>query len=76
MRRLTSWALPDIPTIGESIPGFEASGWCGVVAPRNPPIEIIDKLNREINARLASEGGHRDQRAVRTGYQSKWDVCE
>src|SRR5215467_6519103 len=46
-------ALPDIPTIGESLPGFEASGWCGIAAPRNTPIEIIDKLNTEINAGLA-----------------------
>jgi tripartite-type tricarboxylate transporter receptor subunit TctC len=46
-------ALPDIPTIGDSLPGFEASGWCGIAAPRNTPIGIIDKLNREINAGLA-----------------------
>ena len=46
-------ALPDIPTIGDSVPGFEASGWCGIAAPRNTPIGIIDKLNREINAGLA-----------------------
>jgi tripartite-type tricarboxylate transporter receptor subunit TctC len=45
-------ALPDIPTIGDSVPGFEASGWCGIAAPRNTPIGIIDKLNREINAGL------------------------
>ena len=46
-------ALPDIPTIGDSLPGFEASGWCGIAAPRNTPIGIIDKLNKEINAGLA-----------------------
>jgi tripartite-type tricarboxylate transporter receptor subunit TctC len=46
-------ALPDIPTIGESLPGFEASGWCGIAAPSNTPIGIIDKLNTEINAGLA-----------------------
>jgi tripartite-type tricarboxylate transporter receptor subunit TctC len=46
-------ALPDIPTIADSLPGFEASGWCGIAAPRNTPIGIIDKLNREINAGLA-----------------------
>jgi len=45
--------LPDIPTIGDSVSGFEASGWCGIAAPRNTPIGIIDKLNREINAGLA-----------------------
>ena len=46
-------ALPDIPTVGDSVPGFEASGWCGIVAPKNTPVGIIDKLNREINAGLA-----------------------
>jgi len=45
--------LPDTPTVGESIPGYEASGWCGVCAPKNTPIEIVDKLNKEINAGLA-----------------------
>jgi len=45
--------LPDIPTVAESIPGYEASGWCGVGAPKNTPIEIVDKLNKEINAGLA-----------------------
>jgi tripartite-type tricarboxylate transporter receptor subunit TctC len=46
-------ALPDIPTIGEFVPGYEASGWCGIVAPKNTPSEVIDKLNGEINAALA-----------------------
>jgi tripartite-type tricarboxylate transporter receptor subunit TctC len=46
-------ALPDVPTIGESVPGYEASGWCGVVAPRNTPGAIVEKLNAEINAGLA-----------------------
>jgi tripartite-type tricarboxylate transporter receptor subunit TctC len=45
--------LPDLPTVGEFLPGFEASGWYGVGAPRNTPAEIIDKLNKEINAGLA-----------------------
>ena len=44
--------LPDIPTIGTFVPGFEASGWQGIVAPQNTPIEIIEKLNREVNAAL------------------------
>jgi tripartite-type tricarboxylate transporter receptor subunit TctC len=48
-----SEALPDIPTVSEFVPGYEASGWCGVGVPRNTPIEIIDKLNHEINAGLA-----------------------
>src|SRR5262249_20935214 len=45
--------LPNIPTIGESVPSYEASGWCGVVAPRNTPDGIIDRLNNDINAALA-----------------------
>jgi tripartite-type tricarboxylate transporter receptor subunit TctC len=45
--------LPDLPTIGEFVPGYEASGSFGFGAPRNTPAEIVDKLNREINAVLA-----------------------
>jgi tripartite-type tricarboxylate transporter receptor subunit TctC len=45
--------LPDIPTVGEFVPGYEAVGWQGVGAPRNTPAEIIDKLNKAINAGLA-----------------------
>jgi tripartite-type tricarboxylate transporter receptor subunit TctC len=48
-----SEALPDIPTVGEFVPGFEASLWGGVGAPKNTPAEIIGKLNKEINAGLA-----------------------
>ncbi len=44
--------LPGVPTIGEFVPGYEASGWQGVCAPSNTPTEIIDRLNREINAAL------------------------
>jgi tripartite-type tricarboxylate transporter receptor subunit TctC len=46
-------AMPDIPTVSEFVPGFEAGGWFGVGAPRNTPAEIIDKLNNAINAALA-----------------------
>src|SRR5258708_15121000 len=46
-------ALPDIPTIGEFVPDYEASSVFGLGAPRNTPTEIIDKLNKEINAALA-----------------------
>jgi tripartite-type tricarboxylate transporter receptor subunit TctC len=46
-------ALPDIPTVSEFVPGYEASAWWGVGAPRNTPTEIVDKLNKEINAGLA-----------------------
>ena len=45
--------LPDIPTIGETVQGYEASGWLGIVAPKNTPAEIIGTLNREISAALA-----------------------
>jgi tripartite-type tricarboxylate transporter receptor subunit TctC len=48
-----SQALPDIPTVGEFVPGYEATVWDGVGVPRNTPTEVIDKLNREINAALA-----------------------
>jgi len=50
-RRLN--ALPDIPVVAEFVPGYEASGWYGVGAPRNTPVEIIDKLNKEIDAGVA-----------------------
>jgi tripartite-type tricarboxylate transporter receptor subunit TctC len=48
-----SEALPEIPTVGDFVPGYEASGWYGIGAPRNTPPEIIEKLNKEINAALA-----------------------
>ncbi len=46
-------ALPDLPTVGDFLPGFDVSGWAGIGAPKNTPTEIIDKLNTEINAALA-----------------------
>jgi tripartite-type tricarboxylate transporter receptor subunit TctC len=45
--------LPEIPTVGEFMPGYEGSGRYGVGAPKNTPVDIIDRLNREINASLA-----------------------
>ena len=45
--------LPDIPTVGEFVPGYEASGWQGIGAPRNTPADIVDRLNREVNVGLA-----------------------
>src|SRR5262249_28275373 len=45
--------LPDIPTVGEFVPGYEASGWYGIGAPKNTPTEIVDKLNKEINVAFA-----------------------
>jgi len=46
-------ALPDLPTVGEFVPGYEASPWWGVGVPKNTPTDIVDKLNKEINAGLA-----------------------
>ena len=45
--------LPDVPTVGEFVPGYEASTWSGVGAPKATPAEIVEKLNKEINAGLA-----------------------
>jgi tripartite-type tricarboxylate transporter receptor subunit TctC len=50
----TRWdRMPDVPAVAESVPGFEASGWQGIVAPKNTSVEIIGRLNREINVGLA-----------------------
>jgi tripartite-type tricarboxylate transporter receptor subunit TctC len=46
-------ALQDIPTVGEFVPGYEASAWFGIGAPKATPAEIIEKLNKEVNAALA-----------------------
>jgi tripartite-type tricarboxylate transporter receptor subunit TctC len=45
--------LPDVPALGDFLPGYEVTGWIGVAAPKNTPVAIIDKLNKEINAGLA-----------------------
>jgi tripartite-type tricarboxylate transporter receptor subunit TctC len=49
-------ALPEVAPIGDFVPGYEASGWEGIGAPRHTPAEIIDTLNREVNAALADAG--------------------
>jgi tripartite-type tricarboxylate transporter receptor subunit TctC len=49
-----SEVLPDVPTVGEFVPGYEASQWYGVGAPKNTPAEIVEELNKEINAGLAA----------------------
>jgi tripartite-type tricarboxylate transporter receptor subunit TctC len=46
-------ALPDVPVVGDFVPGYEASSWIGLGVPKNTPTEIVDKLNREINAGIA-----------------------
>jgi tripartite-type tricarboxylate transporter receptor subunit TctC len=50
---MRSDALPDLPTVGDFLPGYDASDWYGIGVPRNTPAEIADKLNKEINAGLA-----------------------
>jgi tripartite-type tricarboxylate transporter receptor subunit TctC len=46
-------ALPDVPTVGEFVPGYEASSWYGIGVPKGTPAEVIDTLNRAVNAALA-----------------------
>jgi tripartite-type tricarboxylate transporter receptor subunit TctC len=50
-----SAALPEVPTVSDFVPGYEASFWAGIGAPKNTPVEIVDKLNHEINAALADK---------------------
>jgi tripartite-type tricarboxylate transporter receptor subunit TctC len=45
--------LPDLPPLADFLPGYEASSWNGLTAPKNTPADIVDKLNREINAAMA-----------------------
>ena len=45
--------LPDVATVGEAVPGFEATGWCGLCAPKATQVDIINLLNKEVNAGLA-----------------------
>lgn len=56
LSRARTPALPDVPTMGELIPGFEATTWNGVGAPKGTPPEIVERLNREINAGLQDAG--------------------
>jgi len=51
---MRSEALPDVPTVGDFVPGYETGIWFGVSAPRNTPAEIVDKLNKEISAGLVA----------------------
>jgi tripartite-type tricarboxylate transporter receptor subunit TctC len=53
---MRSEILPDVPTVGEFVRGYEASGWHGVGAPKNTPAEIIETLNNQVNAGLADSG--------------------
>jgi len=56
LSRARTDTLPDVPTSGENIPGFEAPTWNGIGAPRGTPPEIVERLNREINAGLQDAG--------------------
>jgi tripartite-type tricarboxylate transporter receptor subunit TctC len=49
-------ALPDLPTMGDFVPGYEASQWYGLVAPKDTPASIVERLNHEVNAALATPG--------------------
>src|SRR5205085_5798610 len=51
-----SEALPDVPTVAETVPGYEASAFFGMSVPKGTPGDVIDKLNKEINAALADPG--------------------
>jgi tripartite-type tricarboxylate transporter receptor subunit TctC len=48
--------LPELPTVADFVPGYEASQWYGLAAPRSTPVEIVDKLNKQINAAIADPG--------------------
>jgi tripartite-type tricarboxylate transporter receptor subunit TctC len=50
---MRSPTLPEVPAVGEFVPGYEASSWHGIGVPKDTPTEIVDRLNKEINAALA-----------------------
>jgi tripartite-type tricarboxylate transporter receptor subunit TctC len=58
--------VPDAPTIGESVPGYEANSWCGLGVPRGTPADIVARLNTEINAGLADPATRARLAAVAT----------
>jgi tripartite-type tricarboxylate transporter receptor subunit TctC len=49
-------ALPDVPTVAESVPGYEASAWFGMAVPKGTPVAVVERLNREVNAALSDPG--------------------
>ena len=53
---MRSEALPDVPTVNDFVPGYEVNTWAGIVAPRGTPPDVIERLNRAINAGLESAG--------------------
>jgi len=50
---MRSEASPDLPTVAEFVPGYEVSSWYGIGSPRNTPADVVETLNREVNAGLA-----------------------
>jgi tripartite-type tricarboxylate transporter receptor subunit TctC len=50
---MRSDALPDVPAVAEFVPGYEASTWYGLCAPKGTPAEIVERLNKEVNSALA-----------------------
>src|ERR1700730_8933378 len=55
---------PDLPTVGDFLPGYEASAWYGIAAPKNTSSEIVVKLNMEMNAGLVDAGGRAPRHVV------------
>ena len=51
--------LPDMPALGETVPGYDATSWWGIGVPKNTPSDIVEKLNKEINAGLSDPGMRR-----------------
>ena len=45
--------MPDVPALGETLPGYEASAWYGICGPKRTPAEVIEKLNKEVNVSIA-----------------------
>jgi len=72
--------VPDIPTTGEFVPGYEASQWYGVGVPKSTPTEVVEKLNKEINAGLKTGVGKhltraRNRSIARGMLNARWQYC-
>ena len=70
-------ALPDVPTVGESLPGYEVNSWLGIGAPRNTPMEIVERLAREITSAVSDsnvqarilDSGHEPMPMTRAAFE-------
>jgi tripartite-type tricarboxylate transporter receptor subunit TctC len=72
-----SEVLPDLPTLADFLPGYEASAWYGIVAPKSTPVEIISRLNKEINAVLADPAAKTHLRSsARFCYRARLPISE